>query len=72
MLAWVHQAVANENELLGSLMTFTDSAPVDASMAGSTIISTPELLDKVPAPLACTMHVLLSPLASVWGSVCTV
>lgn len=46
MLAWVHQAVASENELLGQLMS-SDTAP-HASTPGSSIISTPELLDKVP------------------------
>jgi Conserved oligomeric complex COG6 len=54
MLAWVHQAVASENELLGALMTSEDSAPVDPSTSGSTMISTPELLDKVPAHLTST------------------
>lgn len=46
MLAWIHQAVASEHELLTSLMT-SDNAPVDPSTSGSNIISTPELLDKV-------------------------
>lgn len=47
MLAWIHQAVASENELLASLMS-PENAPVDTSTPGSSIISTPELLDKVP------------------------
>jgi hypothetical protein len=48
MLAWIHQAVASENELLASLMS-SDGAPADVNASGSSIISTPELLDKVPA-----------------------
>ena len=52
MLAWVHQAVASENELLGALIA-SDSAsndapaPADTAASGLGIISTPELLDKV-------------------------
>lgn len=52
MLAWVHQAVASENELLGALIA-SDSgsndapAPADTAASGLGVISTPELLDKV-------------------------
>lgn len=52
MLAWIHQAVASENELLASLVATPDAAAPGVGDKADAI-SSPELLDKVRSAWFC-------------------